>query len=325
MSKNLVAAAATFIALATTAGTATAQSSVTLYGRLDLSLAQQADAVKNRELRNGSGSRFGVRGIEDLGGGMRGFFQLEHRFNADTGAQTSTDRFWDGRSLVGLEGAFGRVWMGRDENPAYVYGQVGADPWGTDTVAANSTIINGRIGTTRYSNSVNYRYTAAGFSFAGQIAEAEGNTPQGPGGGLDDRPYSFGLGYNAGPLVLGFGYENPADAEDNWTSFHGSYNFGAFKVGGFFGSGRNTSDQRHRAYLVSATTALGPGEFRVSYGRLENRDLNAIADKQFGVGYHYALSKRTTLYTDFVAERRDGIEASGREKNGYNFGVKHNF
>jgi predicted porin len=323
MTKSFLALTALTVTLTAGAGAASAQSSVTLYGRIDLSLAQQADAVKNRELRNGSGSRLGVRGIEDLGGGLKGFFQLEHRFDADTGAQSNASRFWEGKSIVGLEGGFGRVWMGRDENPAYTYGQTVADPWGTDTVASNGTIINGRIGSTRYSNSVNYRFAAAGFTAAGQIAEAEGNQPT--GGGLDDRPYSLGLGYNAGPLVVGFGYENPADADDNWSSFYAGYNFGAFKVGGFYGSGKNVSDQKHQAYLLSATAPLGAGEFRVSYGQLKNKTLDVVADKQLGLGYHYSLSRRTTVYANFVNEKRDGIDASGREKNGYDFGVKHNF
>ena len=53
------------------AGAAQAQSSVTVYGRVDLSVAQQADAVDNKEIRNGSGSRLGFRGVEELGGGLR--------------------------------------------------------------------------------------------------------------------------------------------------------------------------------------------------------------------------------------------------------------
>jgi predicted porin len=324
MIKTAIALAA-LAALATTAGTASAQSSVTLYGRIDLSLAQQADAVKNRELRNGSGSRLGVRGVEDLGGGLKAFFQVEHRFDADTGAQSNASRFWEGKSVVGLEGGFGRFSMGREENPAYTFAQTVADPWGTDTVASNGTIINGRIGSTRYSNSLNYRFAAAGFTAAAQIAEAEGNLPSATGAGLDDRPFSFGLGYGAGPLVLGFGYENPADADDNWSSFYAGYNFGAFKLGGFYGAGKNVSDQKHQAYLLSATAPLGAGEFRVSYGQLKNKTLNVIADKQLGLGYHHSLSKRTTVYANFVNEKRDGIDASGREKNGYDFGVKHNF
>ena len=303
---------------------ALAQSSITLYGRVDLSLAQQADAVKNREVRNGSGSRLGVRGIEDLGDGLQAVFNIEHRFNADTGSQTNAVSFWEGTSIVGLQGAFGRVSLGREENPAYTYGQSPADPWATDTIAGNGSIINGRIGSTRYSNSINYRFSAAGFTFGGQYSEAEGNTPAGTDGALDDQPYSLGLGYAAGPFSAGIGHENPADADDNWTSGYIAWNFGLAKVGAFYGRGDNTAGQRHESYMAFVTAPLGSGELRVSYGRLKNKSSGVVTDEQLGAGYHYALSKRTTLYADVATEQRDDIPAD-REKTGYDIGIRHNF
>jgi predicted porin len=203
------------LALAALGGNAFAQSAVTVYGRVDLSLAQQADAVDNKEVRNGSGSRLGFRGTEDLGDGLRAFFQIEHRFNADDGTQSKTP-FWEGKSIVGLEGAFGRAWLGREENPAYTFSQNPADPWGTDTVASNGSIVNGRIGTTRYSNTVNYRFAAAGFTAAAQVAEAEGNTPVSGVG--TKKPYSLGGSYVNGPIVVGVGYENPANEDDYWAA-----------------------------------------------------------------------------------------------------------
>lgn len=309
------------LALTSLAGGAFAQSNVTVYGRVDLSLAQQADAVDNKEVRNGSGSRLGFKGTEDLGDGLKAIFQLEHRFNADDGTQ-STTRFWEGKSIVGLEGFFGRVWIGRDENPAYTYSQAVADPWGTDTVASNGSIVNGRIGTTRYSNSVNYRFAANGFTVAAQFAEADGNTPASGVG--DKRPYSLGAAYANGPIVLGLGFENPADEDDHWATVNGSYNFGIVKLGAFFGTGRNGDDQKQRSYLVSATAPIGNGELRASFGELKNSTTDVIRDRQFSVGYHYALSKRTTVYADVTHEGRDNM-ASDLKSTGYDFGIKHNF
>jgi predicted porin len=300
-----------------------AQPAVTVYGRVDLSAAQQADAPSNRELRNGSGSRFGLRGVEDLGGGLRALFQLEHRFNANDGTQ-STSRFWEGKSIVGIEGGFGRITLGREENPAYTFGQSPADPWGTDTVASNGSIVNGRIGSTRYSNSVNYRIAAGGFTFGAQVAKSEGNQPV--NGNLDKRPYSAGLAYVQGPWQVGVGFENPADRDDRWASINGSYDFGIVRVGAFYGSGKNVSAQKVEGALVSVVAPIGQGELRTSYGRLKNKDVadNGVLDKQFGIGYHHALSKRTTLYADLVNERRDGMPSDRRE-NGYDVGIKHNF
>ena len=310
------------LALAALGGNAFAQSSVTVYGRVDLSLAQQADAVDNKEVRNGSGSRLGFRGTEDLGDGLKAFFQIEHRFNADEGTQTNGTRFWEGKSIVGLEGAFGRAWLGREENPAYTYSQSVADPWATDTVASNGSIVNGRIGSTRYSNTVNYRFSAAGFTAAAQVAEAEGNTPA--TGAATKKPYSLGGSYVNGPIVVGVGYENPAAEEDYWATINGSYDFGMVKVGAFFGTGHDGSDDKRQAWLLSATAPIGQGQLRASVGQLKNKDTDLILDRQVAVGYHYALSKRTTVYADVVHEGRDDIP-DNYKKTGYDFGIKHNF
>jgi predicted porin len=305
-------------------GAAQAQPSVTLYGRVDLSLAQSADAPSSKEIRNGSNSRIGVRGSEDLGGGLKAVFHLEHRFNADDGTQQSV-RFWEGKSIVGLEGRFGRVSLGREENPAFTYGQVVADPWGMDTVASNATIVNGRIGSTRYSNTVNYRFTSDSYAFGAQFAEADGNTPI--GGSADRRPYSLGFAYTgSSPWFLSFGYENPADADDHWGTVTGAYNFGVARLGAFFGSGKSVSAQKVQAYLFSLTAPVAGGELRASYGQLKNKDAasNGVLDKQFGVGYHYRLSQRSTVYADLVNERRAGVP-EGWRKTGYDLGLKHNF
>jgi predicted porin len=79
-----------------------------------------------------------------------------------------------------------------------------------------------------------------------------------------------------------------------------------------------------RSWLVSATAPIGQGELRVSYGRLENRDTDVVRDQQLGLGYHYALSKRTTVYADVVRENRDDM-ADNLKKTGYDIGIKHNF
>ena len=69
--RHLTATAGAALALLASLSTPVAAQQVTLYGRVDLSIAQRANATDNTELRNGSGSRFGVRGSEDLGDGLR--------------------------------------------------------------------------------------------------------------------------------------------------------------------------------------------------------------------------------------------------------------
>lgn len=300
-----------------------AQSAVTVYGRVDLSVAQQADARSNTELRNGSGSRLGFMAVEDLGDGLKAFVHLEHRFNANAGTQ-STTRFWEGKSVVGLQDGWGRIALGRDENPAYTFSQAVADPWGTDTVASNGSIVNGRIGSTRYSSSVNYRHTIGGFSVGAQFADASTNPPA--GGNADKRPFSVGAAYNLGAWTFGLGYENPADRDDHWATANVAYDFGVVKLSALVGGGKNVDTQRHRADLVAATAPLGGGELRASYGELKNSDVaaNGVLDEQAAIGYFYPLSKRTTAYVDLVHEGRDNLPAD-RKSVGRDLGIKHNF
>ncbi|MEK8044761.1 MAG: hypothetical protein CFE46_03270 [Burkholderiales bacterium PBB6] len=313
------------LALASLGSAAMAQSSVTVYGRVDLSVAQQANKVANKEVRNGSGSRLGFRGVEDLGGGLQAVFQIEHRFNADEGTQTAATRFWDGKAIVGLQSAYGRVVLGREENPAYTYSQNVADPFGTDTVASNALIVQGKAAiadiSTRYSNSVTYSYAANGLAFGAQIAETDANAGSGA-----KRPYSLGGSYTTGPLSVGVGFENPSNTKDRWATVNGSYDFGIAKVGAFFGDGKNAADQKIQSFLVSAVAPVGNGAFRGSYGELKNKAtaVDATLVKQAAVGYQYFLSKRTTVYAD-VLEFGGTQRVAGTKKVGYDLGLKHNF
>ncbi len=123
--------------------------------------------------------------MEDLGGGLKAFFEIQHRFSADTGNTNNAAAFWDGKSFVGLQTAFGSIYLGREDNPAYALSQAAGDPFGTDTVAQNTAILSGRIGANRYANSVNYRGTFGGFTLGGQYAEQDNTKPQSTGA---DRP-----------------------------------------------------------------------------------------------------------------------------------------
>lgn len=319
MKKSLIA----FAALATIAGAASAQSSVTLYGRVDLSV-NKATGTDQEGLTNGSGSRFGVRGVEDLGGGLSAFFNLEHRFNADTGAQTNAARFWAGRSIVGLQGGFGKITLGREYTTAFLGSQLIADPWGWDTVVSgtptgglNNAITSGGIASVRNDSSLTYNFSAAGFSFGAQVAEATDAINN-----FNKKPVNFSLGYAAGPLMLALGYERTGqEAADTakWLTINGSFDLGAVKLGALYGKGNAADGDDRKSYLLTAVAPLGQGEFRASYGRLKSDAVGDMA-KGFAVGYHYALSKRTTLYTDYLRNT-----ALATNKNGYDFGIKHSF
>jgi predicted porin len=330
MKKSLLALAV----LGAFASVASAQSSVTMYGRVDLS-AVKYSGQDTKQLANGSGNRLGVRGVEDLGGGLSAIFNIEHRFSADTGAVNDVNRFWFARSIVGLQGQWGSVVLGREYTVPFSYSQNAWDPWGhdtvvsqTSTVAGSTSALGGTIGLTRLGiaagrndSSVTYKYSMSGFSVGAQIAEGTDTLVQVP-----NRPWNFGARYQAGPIDVAFGYESTGAetlAKAKILTLDGSYNFGVVKVGAWFAKGNTADDLDRRSYAGFVTAPLGAGELRALIGRVQEDHGNSwdTVNTIGGLGYHYSLSKRTTVYADFVRNTGSYLVS----KNGYDFGLKHNF
>ena len=338
MKKSLLALAA----LTAFTGAVSAQSNVTMYGRIDLSV-NKGVGTADRAISNGSGSRLGLRGSEDLGGGMAAIFNIETRFDADTGSAQSLNigtgtqnRFWGARSLVGLKGNFGQLTLGREYTTAFLGSQLINDPWGWDTVVSstpgaglNTLLTGGNIARVRNDSAATYNVSMAGFSFGAQIAEATDTINN-----FQKKPYNFSAGYAGGPFTANFGYEKTgqvAAAAAQWTTFGGTFNLGMVKLGAAFGTGKTAANAKNQSMMLTAVGVLGQGELRGSVGQLTTDPAGPVGKsdlaKGFGLGYHYALSKRTTLYTDYVRNTGTGgvFGAVGKEKSGYDFGVKHNF
>lgn len=313
MKKSLLALAV----LGAFAGAASAQSSVTLYGKVDLALGK-ATGSADKQVRDGAGSRVGIKGVEDLGGGMKALFGFEHRFSPDTGKDTSTEgnsptnTFWNGYSTVGLGGAFGTVNLGRQYTSSFSLVQNAFDPFGGDTVAGlRDSSLRVSPARLRIANSIRYDGTFGGLKVAADIAERVGNGT--------DRPYTVAVQYGAGPLLVAASYENPEDGNDKLFNAGVAYSFGPAKLALAGSSGKNTANQSVKGYLIGATVNVGPsGRFLVGYA--QNKVGTATANKKASIGYRHDLSKRTFLYTDFTR-----VNNLTTEKTGYDFGVQHNF
>ena len=172
----------------------------------------------------------------------------------------------------------------------------------------------------RNDSSLTYNFSAAGFSFGAQVAEATDTINN-----FNKKPVNFAVSYGAGPVMVAVAYERTGqEALDTakWVTVNGSFDLGMVKLGALYGTGNTAAGADHKSYLVTAVAPIGQGEFRASYGRLRDETNDVTAAKGFALGYHYALSKRTTLYTDVI--RNTGVLA-GTEKTGYDFGIKHNF
>lgn len=325
MNKSLIALSV----LAAFAGSAVAQSSVTIYGKIDLGVGKPSSTADKMVL-DPTGSRIAFKGVEDLGGGMKALFAMEHRFAPDEGTSASST-FWNGFSLVGLEGGFGRVTIGRQYTPSFTAVQNQVDPFAGETVgqvrhvgmfatmgamptlALGYGVFTAPVPIYRTSNSVRYDAKFGGFAVGALVAEA---LPV-PG---SNTPFSVAASYEAGPLYLALGYEDPSYANDKLTSLAARYNFGFATLSLGATDGTDMFSRKARSYLVGANVPFGSNDLKIAFAQAK---LGTSDYTKIGLGLHHHLSKRTKLYADL--SQVGGDAAPSGERLGYDLGIQHNF
>jgi predicted porin len=324
MKKSLIA-----LAVLAASGAAMAQSSVTLYGIADIGLAYTDDGVDTKtslDSGNRNGSRWGMRGTEDLGNGLKAIFVLESGFNLDTGAQADSTRLFNRQAFVGLTGGFGTVKLGRQTNPIFSNSST-FDPFGNSLAGDSGRLFNYQG--SRTDNAISYNYAANGFRGELQYAlgEVAGNS------GASSMMGGF-LGYKAGPIDVVLTYEDLNNATDTDSAqvmvIGGNYDFGVAKAFLTYNTeeGTGTVDKSH--WLVGATVPLGGGTLILSYIARQNDQTDNADAEQFGIGYVYDLSKRTALYTSYGQVSNDAkssvrVAKAGETGTQLNVGVRHSF
>ncbi|MFZ3083658.1 porin [Rhodoferax ferrireducens] len=344
MKKSLIA-----LAVLAASGAAMAQSSVTLYGIVDAGIAFEdngTDSVTRMDTGNLNGSRWGLKGSEDLGGGLKAIFTLEAGFNPDTGAQADSTSFFNRQSFVGVSSGYGTVKFGRQMNPVYAT----ASTWDSfgDALAGDSSHLFSYNGS-RTNNMVSYNYAASGFYGELQygLGEVAGNND------IQDeesagRTAAMFVGYKAGPFDVVLTHQNihngtdttPYDTATKMTLLGGNYDFGMVKLfaayaveeteSGILGNKRDQND----AHIGLSAPVGKAGTVMVSYIK-KTDDLKADADaEQFAIGYIHKLSKRTALYTSYAQVSNDSAASykagklatpAGNDSKLFNIGVRHSF
>lgn len=299
------------------AGAAQAQSSVTIYGRLNLTVERQkAGDVSKTVLQNNS-SRIGFKGSEDMGGGLRAGFQLEHGVSADTGLATQT-AFWARQSEVNLSGGFGALRLGNFTSEAYYATADFVSNHNHDT-GTSSDAFYAYVG--RNTNKVAYRLpTMGGFTLEGAVALHEQTS-----GGRNS--YDLAANYDGGPLQLGAGYEKNGDA--NQFAVRAFYSVGDFGFGGYVQRDENGYGANHgkrtTVRLSGMYTIGGLTELHLNYGHAGNYSDVAgdSSANQFTLGVNYKLSKRTKVYGFYT--KVDDKGAIYGDFSSLAVGVRHNF
>lgn len=311
MKKHVMVGAA---ALLCSASGAWAQSSVTVFGFVDVALGKNSGS-SDKQVMDNYGSRIGFKGEEDLGGGLKASFYLEHRVDPTTGTSEGGGTFWKGGSWVGLGSVFGKVTLGRWWTQAFLKSQYASDPFGMGTVDLNYGTVGcgtstGCQGAFWLNNSVSYEFSTGGFSAGAQIAEASGGS---------ERPWNFGVSYGGGPLYVGFGHEShSAGSDSRWSHGTVNYDFGVAKLYTGFGTGRTSADVKVRNILVGAGVPVGPGTVLAAFNQF--KEASVTVRQKISVGYQHPLSKRTKLYATLTNDSKVATS-----KTGYDLGILHSF
>jgi predicted porin len=349
MKKSLVALAA----LAAATG-AFAQSSVTMFGIVDATFAYgKGDVNKRTQLTNSglNSSRFGVRGVEDLGGGMNGSFHLEAGLNNDNGSMGATSLDNQGtasggggltfnrRSTVSLGGGFGEARLGRDYTPHF-WNHTVYDPFGTNGVGTTQTL-NSSIGgptTVRASNSIGYFLPGNLGGAFGQVQYYMGENLSNAANKNDGSGFSARGGYANGPIsaALAFGQTKYLAGTGKITTvnFGGSYDLGVVKLSGLYDQDKNAlTGLKGTGFLFGVNAPVGAAEIRAAFSTYKTKPGNAQTSK-FAVGGVYNLSKRTAAYATFAtltnkngaAQALNGATGVANKKSsGFDVGVRHSF
>lgn len=319
MKKSLIALSV----LAAVAGTAQAQSSVTIYGVVDMALQHQntgdpAGSTLGLDSGIQSGSRLGFKGSEDLGGGLKANFQLEMGINADTGSSAQGGRAFGRQAFVGLSGDFGAINFGRQYTPAFVAID-SFDPFSTGITSGTAGSGTSGLGAAAYfdhggvrTNNAAVYNTNSLSGFVGTVSYGFGEVA---GNNTAGRYIGLSGAYTQGPLFAEFAYSNAQNANgSNATKSYliaGTYNFDVVTAHGAFSSikddGAGAAALDRRVWLLGATVPVGSGAIVTSYIRSTNQN-SLIKDangSQLALGYTYSLSKRTNLYTSVSRATND--------------------
>jgi predicted porin len=329
-------------------GAAHAQNSVTLYGIVDTGLTFiHNDGGKGNSYSmssgNMSGNRFGLKGTEDLGGGLKTIFVLENGFNSTNGKLGQGSRMFGRQAYVGLTGdTWGKVTAGRQYDPLVDLVQpVQGDNWLGGMFSTPGDIDNAD-NSARVNNSIKYTSPVwAGFQFEGMYSL--GGVAGATGSG---QSYAGAASYSFGQMNLAAGYYHLSNGNTlaarlagtgTWDSLFntsvnaayqsassinnarigGNYTFGPVTAGGYYSYAEYTADSRSlfardQKYNTGSVYAMwqvsAPLQAEAGYTYMHSTGNSSAKYNQFALAADYLLSKRTDVYAQVAYALASGTE-----------------
>ena len=347
MKKSLIA-----LAVIAASGAAMAQSSVTLYGivdsyvgqtssKTDSSIPANVKAKLSQTVVNGSGlssSRWGLKGKEDLGGGLAAVFTLESGFSIDSGANANnggtagdnaTNILFGRQASVGLSGGFGEVRLGRLYTAYDSLRAATNNTWDSNTFATTSNLWN-KTGIADYSNRINnaISYVSPDFGgVSGAIVYGMGEDKKAATATTPEVAASNGVSlhikYANGPLVVGYAFqrekENAAGASlfnyapvattatgatkadtRKYNLVAASYDFGVAKLVGGYNEAKNDT-LKDKEYQLGVSVPFGAAAVAVGYTHSKSTSQTAVAATNKGDGFSLAGTYELSKRTTLYA------------------------
>ena len=348
MNKKLIALA---IAGAFAAPVAMAQTAnpVTLYGRVHLTFENvevKGQAPKRTRLAD-QASLLGVRGTEDVGGGLKVFFQLETAFAPDQAPGTNGG-FAGRNSGVGLQGGWGSLLMGRWDTP-FKAATGAIDPFGDVTIAGITMANNDQSNFDRRDNNVIQYWSPnwGGFAYRGEYQANEGKTSS-----VNPYDHSHSLTFTRGPIYIFGTYEEhknqvgttaTAGSNEKGLAIGGSWAFGPVKLGGNWQKYEKTGRKDKESWLANVVWTLGNNQLIYQYQNSQDGQLNtstAAAPKcdVNSIAWQYNFSRRTFSQVIYSKIKNNdtancgspgsgwgGLLSAGGDPQGISIGLRHVF
>jgi len=308
MKKTLIA-----LAVLAASGAAMAQSSVTLYGVADMVIHKDKGQPTKLKSDGVSFSHWGIKGEEDLGGGLKAGFLYEQGIALDDGAAGPG---FDRQTYLSLSGGFGEIKLGKIWT-AY------DDISGATDAAFNAIVLSpvwlifqSQYGYTYNPNNGIYYATPSFGGFSGAVST---NLREGV---VNTRVSAFHVKYEGGPLFVALGYQDDELTNEKYTRLGASYDLGVAKLLGTYGRAKNADvDEWSVGADVPVATNLV-----VSVGYAQSKQDGGKAERGWSVAAAYALSKRTTAYAGFFDANAAAVNGrAGAPDSRFGIGLKHTF
>jgi predicted porin len=346
MKKSLLA----LVVLGSFAGAAAAQSSVTMYGKMEIAYQNRTGDANSLVQKADGESRLGFKGSEDLGNGVAAFFQMEHKINGDDGSNNGD--FFEEKSVVGLSFANGahQLYFGKSNSPI---DRIGNNIGHLSSDLAVKTSMGG------WKNGAYYDYTSgaltAGVAIttkggaagntnstvtsptnpAGTVAEGESGTKSAYGAFVKYAPANFSVGAawqadnDVAGSVVASAYKallptayNVWGVKNEWLVV-GSYTLNPVTLSASFADAKFYNDAKRKIWQASlAAQVTANDKVFVNYNNIKTQLDNMTMEKQsqYGFGYVHSLSKRTELFAN-IARVNSKVGLTSSVDSGGNFSV----